>query len=80
MLGKEIDRAGIPAVVVTSLQDVAVQFGANRILRTYRSSFHHPFGVPDMGLERERAWRRGAVEAALKALQTPIEGPRVFDY
>lgn len=70
----------MPTVVVTCLQDVAVQVGANRILRPQRSTFHSPFGVPEAGPERERAWRRGAVEAALKTLQQPVEGPRVFDY
>jgi glycine reductase complex component B subunit gamma len=70
----------VPVVVVTCLQDVAVQVGANRILRPHRSTFHSPFGVPDMEPERERTWRRGAVEAALKSLQTPVDGPRVFDY
>jgi hypothetical protein len=33
-----------------------------------------------MDSEREREWRRGAVQAALKVLQTPVEGPQVFDY
>jgi glycine reductase len=70
----------VPTVVVTTLQDVAVQVGANRILRTLRSAFHHPFGVPELDPERERAWRRGAVEAALRVLQTPVNGPTVFDY
>ncbi len=75
-----MERAGLPAVVVTCLQDVAVQVGANRILRPRKSAFHHPFGVPDMDPDLERAWRRGAVEAALKSLQTPVDGPKVFDY
>ncbi len=70
----------MPAVVVTCLQDVAVQVGANRILRPQRSTFHSPFGVPEMEPDRERAWRHAAVQAALKVLQTPVDGPQVFDY
>lgn len=70
----------MPTVVVTCLQDVAVQVGANRILRPQRSTFHSPFGVPDISPERERLWRRGAVQAALETLQVPVDGPRVFDY
>ncbi len=66
-------------MVVSCLLDVAVQVGANRILRPHRSTFHSPFGAPDLGPERERAWRRAVVEAALRALQTPVEGPTVFD-
>jgi glycine reductase complex component B subunit gamma len=70
----------MPAVVVTCLQDVAVQVGANHILRPHRSTFHSPFGVPDLDPDRERAWRRGAVEAALQSLQKPVDGPQVFEY
>ncbi|HSQ04997.1 MAG TPA: hypothetical protein VLN59_13220 [Burkholderiales bacterium] len=70
----------MPTVVVTCLQDVAVQVGANRILRPQRSTFHSPFGVPEMDPDRERAWRRAAVVAALETLQTAVDGPKVFDY
>ena len=77
---KEIERVGLPAVVVTCLQDVAVQVGANRILRPRKSAFHHPFGVPELDPARERAWRREAVVAALKVLETPVTGPTVFDF
>ena len=70
----------MPTVVVTCLQDVALQVGANRILRVNQSAFHHPFGVPELEPERELAWRRGAVEAALEVLQTPVDGPTVFEY
>ena len=67
-------------MIVSCLQDVALQVGANRILRPRRSTFHHPFGAPEMDQKREHAWRRGAVEAALRVLQTPVDGPTVFDY
>ncbi len=67
-------------MVISCLQDVAVQVGTNRILRPRLSTFHHPFGVPELDSERERAWRRGAVEAALKVLEAPVNGPTVFDY
>jgi len=59
---------------------VAVQVGANRILRPQRSTFHSPFGVPELTPDRERSWRRGAVEAALETLRVPVDGPQVFDY
>ncbi len=65
--------------MVSCLQDVAVQVGANRILRPRRSTFHYPCGVPDLDPEQERAWRRKVVEAALQALQAPVAGPTVFD-
>lgn len=65
--------------MVSCLQDVAVQVGANRVVRPRRSTFHYPLGAPELDPQHERAWRRGVVEAALRALQTPVGGPTVFD-
>jgi glycine/betaine/sarcosine/D-proline reductase family selenoprotein B len=80
VLAKEFERVGLPTVIVTSLPDVAVQMGANRVLRPRASTFHHPFGVAQMDADHERIWRREAVLAALKVLQTPVDGPTVFDF
>lgn len=56
---------------------MATRVGANRILRAGR--FHHPFGDPNRTPEGERLWRRQVVEAALRALATPVEGPTTFE-
>ena len=64
MLAKEIERAGIPAVYVTSLPTVATMIGANRIVRG--PAITHPFGLD----EEER---RRIVERALEMLETDVE-------
>ena len=67
-------------MVITSLPDVAVQVGANRILRLRQATFHCPVGVPGLAPEREHRWRVEAVGAALQLLQTSVEQPTVVEY
>ena len=64
MLAKEIERAGIPAVYVTSLPTVATMIGANRIVRG--PAITHPFGL-------DETERRRIVERALDMLETDVE-------
>ena len=64
MLAKEIERAGIPAVYVTSLPTVATMIGANRIVRG--PAITHPFGL-------DEDERRRIVERALQMLETEVE-------
>ena len=70
MLAKEIERAGIPAVYVTSLPTVARMMGANRIVRG--PAITHPFGLD----EEER---RRIVERALDMLETDVEPTTVWE-
>jgi betaine reductase len=70
VLAKEIERAGIPAVYVTSLPTVAAMIGANRIVRG--PAITHPFGL-------ERAERRRIVERALELLETDVEPNTVWE-
>jgi glycine reductase len=74
---KEIERAGLPAVVITAMTSVALAVGANRIVTAGR--IPHPTGDPTKTPEQEQAWRRVVVETALKALSTPIEKATVFE-
>ena len=64
MLAKEIERAGIPAVYVTSLPTVATMIGANRIVRG--PAITHPFGL-------DEDERRRIVERALAMLEADVE-------
>lgn len=64
-------------MTVTSLTDVALKLGANRIVRGGR--FSAPCGLPGLGLEAERDFRRALVRAALRALTTTVAGPTVFE-
>ena len=70
MLAKEIERAGIPTVYVTSLPTVATMIGANRIVRG--PAITHPFGM-------DEAERRRIVERALDLLETDVEPNTVWE-
>jgi glycine/betaine/sarcosine/D-proline reductase family selenoprotein B len=70
VLAKEIERAGIPAVYVTSLPTVATMIGANRIVRG--PAITHPFGL-------DEGERRRIVERALLMLETDVEPNTVWE-
>lgn len=74
---KEIERAGLPAVVITAMTSVAQAVGANRIVTAGR--IPHPTGDPTKTPEQERAWRRRVIQTALRALSTPIEKATIFE-
>jgi len=70
VLAKEIERAGIPTVYVTSLPTVATMIGANRIVRG--PAITHPFGM-------DEAERRRIVERALELLETDVKPNTVWE-
>jgi glycine reductase complex component B subunit gamma len=70
VLAKEFERAGIPAVYVTSLPTVATMIGANRIVRG--PAITHPFGL-------DAGERRRIVERALSLLETDVEPNTVWE-
>ncbi len=75
-MAKEIERAGIPTALITSLSSVALKIGANRVVQGKR--FSHPCGNPALSPADEKAWRIELIRTALKALQTRVEGPTLF--
>ena len=76
-MAKELERAGLPTVTVTSLASVALKVGANRVVRGTR--FSHPCGHPGLTSADERAWRVDLVRAAVAALRTPVAEPTLFE-
>jgi glycine reductase complex component B subunit gamma len=70
VLAKEIERAGIPTVFVTSLPTIATMIGANRILRG--PAITHPLGL-------DEGERRRIVERALEMLETEVEPMTVWE-
>lgn len=76
-MAKEVERAGIPTVLITSLSTVALKVGANRVLQGKR--FSHPCGNPALKQEDERAWRVELLRKAVRALTTPVTSPTLFD-
>jgi glycine reductase complex component B subunit gamma len=76
-MAKEMERAGFPTALVTSLSSVALKVGANRVIQGKR--FSHPCGNPDLNPKDEKAWRLQLVRTALQALATPVSGPTLFE-
>ena len=76
-LAKEIDRAGIPSVLVTALVPLAESVGVNRIVQG--NAVTNPFGDPDLPFDEGVAYRRSVVETALEAVRQPVDGPTVFE-
>jgi len=70
VLAKEIERAGIPVVFITSLPTIATMIGANRIVRG--PAITHPFGL-------DEGERRRIVERALDMLETGVEPTTVWE-
>ena len=70
MLAKEIERAGITTVFVTSLPTIATMIGVNRVVRG--PAITHPFGLG----EDER---RRIVERALEMLETRVDATTVWE-
>ena len=64
-------------MTVTSLTDVALKIGANRIVRGVR--FSHPCGNPALGPAAERDLRLALVREALEALRTAVDAPTLFE-
>ena len=75
-MGKEIERAGIPVVVMCNLIDVAKTVGSNRMVQTV--SVPYPLGDPELSPEAEWKLRYGRVGVALDSLATAISEPKVF--
>jgi glycine reductase len=75
-MSKEIERVGIPVVVISALPPLALQAGANRVVQGVK--IEHVCGDPALPAEADRALRRGLVEQALRALQTAVTRPTLF--
>ena len=71
MLEKEIERAGIPAALVTSLTPTARMLGANRIVQGV--GITHPLGDPNISQEEEKALRKEIIGEALQVLAEKIQ-------
>lgn len=68
MLEKEIERVGIPSVLVTALPSDARMLGANRIVQG--AAIRSPFGDAGLSPRKEAGLRRRIVCAALGSLLT----------
>lgn len=74
---KEIERAGLPVVHMCTVVPISLTVGANRIVPTV--AIPHPLGNPNLDKKDEYELRKKLVMKALKALETPVEGQKVFE-
>jgi glycine/betaine/sarcosine/D-proline reductase family selenoprotein B len=74
---KEIERLSIPTAQITAIYEFAMTTGANRVVRGSR--IEHVCGDPDLGSEKDYAYGLRIIRTALRALQTPVDGPTLFD-
>jgi glycine reductase len=75
-MAKEIERAGIPIVVLCNLLNVAQSVGVNKMVQTV--SVPYPLGDPNMSPEEEWKLRYHRVGVALDALTKDVEDQTVF--
>ena len=74
---KELERAGLPVVHVCTVTPISLTVGANRIVPAI--AIPHPLGNPALDKAAEKALRRKLVLKALRALQTEVDGQKVFE-
>jgi glycine reductase complex component B subunit gamma len=70
VLEKEIERSGIPAVLITTLIPTAKMLGANRVVAG--NAITSPLGDPKISLPEEKALRRRILTSALEFLTKNI--------
>jgi glycine reductase len=75
-MAREIERAGIPIVVMCNLLNVAQSVGVNKMVQTV--SVPYPLGDPEMSPEAEWKLRYHRVGVALDALTVDVEDQTVF--
>ncbi len=64
-------------VVVSAIPIVPIGAGANRVVAGVR--VEHVCGDPGLSDAADKELRRRIVTTALRALQTPVDGPTLFD-
>jgi hypothetical protein len=63
--------------MISAIYDLALSTGANRVVRGCR--IDHVCGNPELGPEKDRAYGLQIVRTALRALQTEVARPTLFD-
>ena len=68
---------GIPVAMISAIYDLALNTGANRVVRGAR--IEHVCGDPDLGSEKDAAYGMMIVGTALKALESDVSAPTLFE-
>ncbi len=67
----------MPVALISAIPIVPIGAGANRVIAGVR--VEHVCGDPGLSDASDTELRRRIVTTALRALQTPVEGPTLFD-
>ena len=63
--------------MISAIYNLALTTGANRVVRGAR--IEHVCGDPELGAEKDFAYGLDIVRTALRALQTAVSGPTLFE-
>ena len=74
---KVLEASGLPVVHLCTLTDISKVTGANRILQGL--AIPYPAGNIALSPEKEFEYKKNMVRTALKALETDIKEPTVFE-
>ena len=77
MITKELERVGLPTVQISTMTPIAMMVGSNRVIPG--AGIIHPVGNADLDPPEEKRLRRAIVEMALKAIQSDLEEPTLFE-
>ena len=63
--------------MISAIYNLALTTGANRVIRGSR--IEHVCGDPELGPEKDFAYGMEITGMALRALQSPVTGPTLFE-
>ena len=73
----ELEPRGLPTALISALPPVALELGANRVVRGVK--IPHPCGDPTADPATDHAVRLRIVRAALDALARDVTSPTIFE-
>ena len=68
---KELERVGIPTVLICTILPLAASLGVNRVVAA--KAIPHPLGDPTLADDEERQFRTSIVRKALESLTSDVE-------
>jgi glycine reductase complex component B subunit gamma len=76
-MSKELEREGIVVAMVSALPAIPLALGAHRVVRGVR--VEHLCGDPNLPESSDRDLMYQIVTTALRAIQTPVTQPTLFE-
>ena len=74
---KEVERVGIPVAMISAIYELPMTTGANRVVKGAR--IEHVCGDPSLGEQKDFEYGLRITRTALKALETAVDVPTLFD-